>query len=102
MWAELEQEYTFEDRPLWWHKAGRQQTASGYGGKLTSSKATHLGGRQFATVAARRLLPACLVPPKRPVFERVFLFQLCPHVPILSSYQSPNVQTDMQPEALQS
>ena len=30
--------YVFEDRPLWWHKAGLSQTASGYGSKLTSSK----------------------------------------------------------------
>jgi hypothetical protein len=30
------------DRPLWWHLQGLQQTASGYGSKLTSSRCVRL------------------------------------------------------------
>lgn len=30
--------FTFIDRPLWWHNQGLSQTASGYGRKLTSSR----------------------------------------------------------------
>lgn len=30
------------DRPLWWHKQGLQQTATGYGRKLTSSRCVRL------------------------------------------------------------
>ena len=37
-WTHLDDPYTFEDRPLGWQKAGRQQTASGYGKALTSSR----------------------------------------------------------------
>lgn len=38
----LAEPYTFEDRPLWWHKAGLSQTTDGYGGKLTSSLVVRL------------------------------------------------------------
>lgn len=34
----LEQPYTIEDRPLWFHLAGLSETATGYGGKLRSSR----------------------------------------------------------------
>lgn len=30
--------YEVIDRPLWWHLQGLQQTASGYGSKLTTSR----------------------------------------------------------------
>ncbi len=33
--------------PLWWHKAGLQQTATGYGGKLTSPYKTEVNGRLY-------------------------------------------------------
>lgn len=33
------------DSPLWWHKLGLQQTASGYGSKLTNSFKTWFQGR---------------------------------------------------------
>lgn len=32
-------------RPLWWHKQGLSQTATGYGSKLTSSKEVYFEGR---------------------------------------------------------
>ena len=37
-WTRLEGEYSFIDKPLWWHTRGLSQTASGYGGKLTSAR----------------------------------------------------------------
>ena len=41
-WTRLEQAYELIERPLWWHKRGLQQTSSGYGGKLTSSRCAKL------------------------------------------------------------
>lgn len=38
----LPEPYEVIDRPLWWHTAGRQQTASGYGRKLTSARCVRL------------------------------------------------------------
>jgi hypothetical protein len=38
---------SFVDSPLRWHLKGLQQTASGYGGKLTSSKKTWFNGRLY-------------------------------------------------------
>jgi hypothetical protein len=38
----LEGEYEIFDKPLWWHEKGLQQTASGCGKKLTSSKCIRL------------------------------------------------------------
>lgn len=38
----IEQPYTRVEKPLWWHKQGLSQTASGYGGKLTSSSCVKL------------------------------------------------------------
>ena len=38
----LEQPYEIIDKPLWWHKRGLSETASGYGKKLTSSKCIKL------------------------------------------------------------
>lgn len=35
--------YTLVDRPLWWHEQGLQQTSSGYGRKLTSSRCVRFG-----------------------------------------------------------
>lgn len=37
----------FVDSPLWWHKQGLQQTASGYGGKLTTRYKTEYNGRLY-------------------------------------------------------
>lgn len=37
-WTPLPEPYSFIDKPLWFHRAGLQQTASGYGSKLTSSR----------------------------------------------------------------
>lgn len=34
--------YTLEDAPLWYHTQGLQQTASGYGRKLTSRRTVRL------------------------------------------------------------
>lgn len=42
MWKDLPEPYTFVDRPLWWHTKGLQQTASGYGRKLTSARKVRL------------------------------------------------------------
>jgi hypothetical protein len=41
-WTHLEDPYTYEDRPLDWQLAGRQETASGYGRRLTSSRVVRL------------------------------------------------------------
>jgi hypothetical protein len=38
----LAEPYTFEDKPLWWHKAGLTQTQTGYGKRLTSSLVVRL------------------------------------------------------------
>lgn len=38
----LPKPYEIVDRPLWWHVAGLQQTASGYGRKLTSARCVRL------------------------------------------------------------
>lgn len=45
-WTELDVPYTVEDRPLWWHILGLQQTASGYGRALTSSRVIRLTNGQ--------------------------------------------------------
>jgi hypothetical protein len=46
-WLGVPSEYTLIDRPLWWHLRGLQQTASGYGSKLTSSRVVKLAdGRE--------------------------------------------------------
>lgn len=37
-WTLLDEPYEVIDRPLWFHLRGLQQTASGYGRKLTSSR----------------------------------------------------------------
>lgn len=42
-----------EDSPLWFHKAGLQQTQSGYGKKLATPYMVRFGGR------LRRLYCAC-------------------------------------------
>ena len=41
-WTYFDEEYSIEDRPLWWHLKGLSQTASGYGKKLTSSRVLRL------------------------------------------------------------
>ena len=41
-WTRLDQEYELIERPLWHHKLGLSQTASGYGSKLTSSRCAKL------------------------------------------------------------
>jgi hypothetical protein len=33
------------DKPLWYHKQGLQQTSSGYGSKLTTTKMLRIGNR---------------------------------------------------------
>jgi hypothetical protein len=46
-WLGVPVEYTLIDKPLWWHEKGLQQTASGYGGKLTSRRVAKLAdGRE--------------------------------------------------------
>jgi hypothetical protein len=42
----LESEYEIADRPLWWHLAGKQQTATGYGRKLTTSRVLRIKGEK--------------------------------------------------------
>lgn len=43
----LDQEFERIYRPLWWHEQGLQQTASGYGSKLTSAYVARLAdGRE--------------------------------------------------------
>jgi hypothetical protein len=39
---ELDANYTTEDRPLAWQVRGLQQTATGYGSRLTSSRVVRL------------------------------------------------------------
>jgi hypothetical protein len=39
------------DAPLWWHKQGLMQTASGYGRKLTTSKQALYNGRWYRVYA---------------------------------------------------
>jgi hypothetical protein len=41
-WAAVPADYTLEYRPLWYHNAGLQQTASGYGSALVSSQVAKL------------------------------------------------------------
>ncbi len=41
-WTPLDEPYTFEYRPLAWQAAGLQQTASGYGKRLTSADVVRL------------------------------------------------------------
>ena len=38
--------FTLTDKPLWWHLKGLQQTASGYGRKLTSRYVILLPGER--------------------------------------------------------
>lgn len=35
------------ERPLWYHKRGLSQTASGYGAKLATSRMIHFAGRLY-------------------------------------------------------
>ena len=35
------------EKPLWWHNLGLQQTASGYGNKLISTKMVKWNGRMY-------------------------------------------------------
>ena len=41
-WTPLAEPYTFVDRPLWWHKPGRQKTVSGYGKQSESRRYVEL------------------------------------------------------------
>lgn len=44
----LPEPYEFIERPLWWHTQGLQQTATGYGSKLTSRHCVRLeSGRTY-------------------------------------------------------
>ncbi len=38
-------EYRWRHRPLWFHTAGLQETASGYGKRLRSTREVFVGGR---------------------------------------------------------
>lgn len=42
--SDTERKFVWKEQPLWWHKQGRQQTASGYGTKLISSRMVRLEG----------------------------------------------------------
>lgn len=35
------------EAPLWWHTKGLQQTATGYGRKLTTSRKIHYNGKLY-------------------------------------------------------
>jgi hypothetical protein len=50
----LEGEYTLVERPLWWQKRGLQETATGYGARLRSSKMV-----QFPDGKLRRVYITC-------------------------------------------
>lgn len=41
-WGERIEDGVFVDRPLWYHTAGLQQTASGFGKRLVSSRMVRL------------------------------------------------------------
>ena len=43
----IEKEPDFQYHPLWWHLEGRQQTASGYGRKLTTPYKIEYNGRLY-------------------------------------------------------
>ena len=49
-WTVLDVEYTREYRPLEWQRQGLQQTASGYGRKLTSRYCVRLADRRLRRV----------------------------------------------------
>jgi hypothetical protein len=42
---------TLEDHPLWWHLQGLQQTASGYGQRLTTRYKVRHNGRLYRVYA---------------------------------------------------
>lgn len=42
----LEQPYESSDRPLWFHRQGLSETASGYGRRLRSTRMIRLAGEQ--------------------------------------------------------
>lgn len=46
--------YTRVDRPLWWHEQGLQQTASGYGSKLTSRYCVQLADGRVRRIYVTR------------------------------------------------
>jgi len=50
----LEEPYEFIDRPLWWHKKGLTQTASGYGSKITSRRCVKLSDGRIHRVYITR------------------------------------------------
>lgn len=41
-WTVLDRPYQIIDRPLWFHTAGLQETASGYGSRLRSARCVQL------------------------------------------------------------
>ena len=46
----LDEDYTVEDRPLAWQRAGWTESASGYGAKLTSRKVVRLASGKVRRV----------------------------------------------------
>lgn len=46
-------QYPVINKPLWWHKAGKMQTATGYGHKLTTPYCVRYEGRE------RRIYAVC-------------------------------------------
>lgn len=42
----------WKNAPLWWHRQGRSQTASGYGRKLKTSKMVRIGSRWLRVYCA--------------------------------------------------
>jgi hypothetical protein len=50
----LAEPYEIIDRPLWWHKAGKQQTRSGYGSKLNTGRCV-----RFPDGTTRRIYVTC-------------------------------------------
>jgi len=43
----VEKEFEIKDAPLWFHLAGLQETASGYGSKLTSARMIRFEGEKI-------------------------------------------------------
>lgn len=47
----LNEPFTVTIRRLWWQKQGLQQTATGYGNKLTTEYMLHIGKRSYRVYA---------------------------------------------------
>lgn len=50
-WQTVAADVVLVDAPLWWHKQGLQQTATGYGRKLTTAYKVPFNGRLYRVYA---------------------------------------------------